>query len=194
MASAKSKDADEILRKIQEDQSEFWKGMRKLEEGQRKLQESQLKTEESLRETNGNFNNKWGSFMQSLVKGDFDKLLRSRGIKVNQTSQSLKIKRDDGSVKWQFDLIAVNGEEVVLAEVKTMLTSEDVDYFLEKLEDFKSCSKTYGNKTIYGAVAYLDEEGAAKYAQRNGLFTIEAVGATDIAVLTNSEDFCPKKF
>ena len=45
-----------------------------------------------------------------------------------------------------------------------------------------------------GAVAYLDEEGAAKYAQEKGLFTIEALGASEIAIITNPKEFVPKVF
>ena len=201
MASKEIREIREILCKIGESQHKGEENHRKIEESLRKLQESQLKTEESLRETeaslreaNGNFNHKWGHFVQNLVKGDFDKLLRSRGINVQQTSKSVKIKREDGSVKWEFDLIAINGREVVLAEVKTTLGSNDVDKFLTKLADYKNCVESHRDKRIHGAVAYLDEEGAAKYAQKNGLFTIEAASATEIATITNSEDFVPKAF
>ncbi len=201
MASEKTRDIEEILREIAEGHRQLQESHHKTEEGFLKLQESQLKTEEAqrkteeaIRKTDGNFNNKWGSFMQSLVKGDFDKLLRSRGINVQQTSKGVEVKRSDGSIKWEFDLIAINGREVVLAEVKTTLSSHDVDAFLVKLADYKKCVESHRDKLLYGAVAYLDEAGAAKYAQKSGLFTIAAVGATEVATMTNPEGFVPKAF
>ncbi len=198
----------ESHQKTEESHRKTKEGQRRLQESLGELKESQLKTEAALRKTDefanrtleainkasGDFRNKWGRFMQNLVRGDFDKLLRSRGIEVSETHQTIKIKRADGSIKWEYDLKAVNGREVVFAEVKTNLTSEDVDHLLEKLADLKSCTESYRDKTVYGAVAYLDEDGAAKYAQNHGLFTIEALGAKEVATLTNPEDFVPRKF
>ena len=187
------KDIKEILREIAEMQREAKEErreeQRKTEESLRKLSKNVDKATENIDKATGHFTNKWGSFMQSLVKGDFDKLLRSRGINVQQTSKAIEVKRKDGSLKWEFDLIAINGQEVVLAEVKTTLNSDDVDGFLFKLADYKNCVESHRDKRIYGAVAYLDEDGTAKYAQRSGLFTIAAAEATNIATITNPESF-----
>ncbi len=199
---------DELAREVRVAQLKTEKGLQELKEAQLKTEAAQLKTEAALRKTDefanktlkainqasGDFQNKWGRFMQNLVRGDFDKLLRSRGIEVSETHQTIKIKNADGSIRWEYDLKAVNGQQVVFAEVKTNLTSEDVDRLLEKLADLQSCTESYRGKTIYGAVAYLDEDGAAKYAQKNGLFTIEALGAKEVATLTNPKDFVPRAF
>ncbi len=199
---------EELRRETEEMQRENEELRRKNEEGQRELQASQQKTRkmieenakmvtqlhQSIREANGNFNNKWGRFMQSLVKGDLITLLNLRGIEVDHTFRSLKMKRKDKSVRREYDLIAANGQEVVVVEVKTMLTSDDVDDFLNSLADFKAFNSSYKAKTIYGAMAYLDQEGAAAYAQKSGLFTIEALGASEVATITNPESFAPKVF
>ena len=197
----RKKSIEEILREIGEKQWEFQKGMKELQESQRKTEEFHQETEKVMRDlrqrfnqAHGDFTNKWGDFMQSLIEGDLLKLLNLRGIVVKNTYRSSKARRKDRSLKWEYDLIAANGREVVVVEVKTKLKSGDVDYFLKKLADFRNCNEAYRNKTVYGLVAYLEGESAGKYAQKNGLFTIEALGATEVATITNAQDFKPKAF
>ncbi len=209
MASEKRKSDKDILSKIQENQNEFWKGMHELKESQRKTEESHRKTEESLRDlkesvkkvsenidkANGNFNNKWGNFMESLIQGDLVRLLQERGIEVKRIYPSSSVLRPDQSPRWEYDLIAANGREVVVVEVKTTLRPKNIDYFLKKLADFKAGFPAYQDKTIYAAIAYLAyKDDACEKAQTQGLFTIEALGATEVASITNSKGFVPKKF
>ena len=58
-------------------------------------------------------------------------------------------------MEYEFDIIAVNGREVVIVEVKTTLRLRDLDHFTEKLKMFKKVWPEYRDKKIYGAVAYL---------------------------------------
>ena len=93
----------------------------------------------------------------------------------------------------EFDILAVNGKEVVVVEVKTNLTPDKVKYFLTSLKDFKNYFPDYKSKTIYGAVAYLRSESEAQlFSQKQGLFVIRATG--DSASIINTKDFKPKDF
>ena len=210
----------EFQRKTEESQRKTEKSLREsqrkteesLRESQRKteksLRESQRKTEESLRESiqktqesinksEGNFNNKWGAFMESLISGDLVKLLNERKISVVKTSPRIRSWRPDGTVTSEFDIVASNGEEVVVVEVKTTPTHEDINYFIKKLEKFKEVFKEYKDKKIYGAVAYLDDrkvENLPTYIEKRGLFVIQALGGGNISAIANSADFVPKSF
>ncbi|MCY4361462.1 MAG: hypothetical protein OXE42_04625, partial [Gammaproteobacteria bacterium] len=93
----------------------------------------------------------------------------------------------------EFDIVAGNGDEVVVTEVKTTLRSEDVAQFLDKLRRFTVYEPRYRGERIYGAVAYLKADGAVvTYAQRQGLFVIRATG--DSASIVNDKDFKPAVF
>ena len=94
---------------------------------------------------------------------------------------------------YEFDIVAGNGAEVVVVEVKTTLRSEDVTHFLDKLRRFTVYEPRYRGEKIYGAAAYLKADGAvAKYAERQGLFVIRATG--DSASIINAQDFRPAVF
>ena len=191
-----------------------------LKESQRKTEESQRKTEESLRQTqkevrelginldkaNGNFNNKWGHFLENLLEGDLVKLLDGRGIKVERTLPRVKVKKA-GRTLAEHDLLAVNGREIVVVEVKTTLEKDAVGRFIEKLKKFRTHFPEHKDKILYGALAYMglkENDGskdfpeytdASKMAQEKGLFLIQSPGgAKDVSKIINNKDFKPKSF
>ena len=188
-------------------------------EGEKALRESQQKTEKALRElaknlkesnqeltknlnaANGNFNNKWGNFLESLVKGDLVKLLSKRNIKVDMVRSRLVASDSSGKEVGEFDVVAMNGKEIVTVEVKTTLTKEKVEKFINKLKMFKKYFSEHRDKVLYGGVAFLCEpeseeaESAAEYAEENGLFVILSPGGEgNVTTLSNSKDFKPKPF
>ena len=148
-------------------------------------------TDRRLKALDKLYNGQWGKLMESLVEGDLVKMLKERGIDVRQTSRNLK--NEGGERNWEFDLLAVNGDEVVVVEVKTMLKVRDVDHFLNKLGDFKELVSYHKDKKVYGAVAYLKADQSSNiYAEKQGLFVIRATGSS--AKIVNDEGFKAKKF
>ena len=99
-------------------------------ETDRRMQETDLR----LRKLDELFNGQWGKLMESLVEGDLVRLLNQRRIAVDHTITNAK--KNYGERRWEFDILAVNGEEVVVVEVKTTLKVDDVDYFVQRLQDF----------------------------------------------------------
>ena len=219
---------DEALRDtIRKGEEVRIKGEKALQESQKALQESQMKTKESLRQTqkvvqetgkevqklneslkeaNGNFNNKWGHFLENLLEGDLVNLLKEWDIKVERTLPNVTVKRPNGIIVAEYDLLAINGAEIVVVEVKTTLEKDTVGRFVEKLIDFKNQLPVYKDKTLYGAVAYMrlkskdyskkfKHEDASVLAQEKGLFLIQSPGgAKDMSKIVNREGFRPAEF
>ncbi len=144
-----------------------------------------------LREAKELFTSQWGKLIESLVEGDLVKLLNEKGIDIDSTLTNMK-----GEYKgqnWELDIVAINGQEVVLVEVKTTLKVKDVKRFIKKLNIFTAWRPEYKGKKIYGAVAYLRAaESSAQHAEKQGLFVIRATGNS--ASVINKESFKPKAF
>ena len=140
---------DEILTLFRETDRKFQETDRKFQETDRKL--NQL---EKL------FTSQWGKLMESLVEGDLVELLTERGIPIADTTTRLKGKRADGG-NYEFDIIAHNGESIVVVEVKTPLKPQDVEDFLERLCQMKQWIPRYAQNRIYGAVAWLTADAGA---------------------------------
>ncbi len=174
-----------ILREVSASQRET---DRRMQETDRQMKE----TDRQLRELKDLFNGQWGKLMEALVEGDLVELLGQRGIEVDHTVCNLKSK--NGAPRWEIDIIAANGDEVVAVEVKTTLKVRQVAHFIETLRVFpEEAPSVYRGKRTYGAVAYLKaDEAADVYAERQGLYVIRATGSS--ASITNEKDFKPCTF
>ena len=170
---------------------EIWNTLREIQKIQKETALQMKETDRRLKKTEAMFNSQWGKLVESLVEGDLVALLQGYGIDVESTSPRVKGRRN--GEHYEFDILAVNGEEVVVVEVKTTLRSEDVTRFLGKLAKFTVYQPVYKGKKILGAVAYLTvDHDVELYAERQGLFVIRATGSS--ASIINQADFQPKVF
>ena len=183
---------------ITESFREFRKSQRKTDEQIQETARSMKETDRQMRETDRRlkkaedlFTTQWGKLMESLVSGDLVRLLDSRGIGVQRLAQRTLERR--GGESYEVDILAVNGEEIVVVEVKTTLRPEDVRRFRSKLGRFKEWWSEYRDRKVYGAMAFLQAaDGVALHAERQGFFVIRATG--DSASIVNAEDFEPRVF
>ena len=106
-----------ILRELSESQRET---DRRMQETDRRMQETDRLMRENarrIRELDELFNGQWGKLMEALVKGDLVALLNRRGIEVELVFTN--VERNYGGRRWEIDILAVNGAELVAVEVKT---------------------------------------------------------------------------
>ncbi|MDE0151691.1 MAG: hypothetical protein OXK80_04240 [Bdellovibrionales bacterium] len=194
------KEIAEIWKLFRETDRKMQETSRELKEGFRKMRKSSQETDRQMKETDRRlekldqlFNGQWGKLMESLVKGDLIKLLQKRGIDVHYILRDEERQGTWKERQWEFDIVAVNGKELVVVEVKTTLKTKDVDHFIKKLQIFTKLRPRYKDSKIYGAVAYLKANADSdKYAEKKKLFVIRATGSS--ASITNSKNFKPKVF
>ncbi len=157
----------------------------------KKMAEASAKFSREMKELRKDFNNQWGHLMESLVEGDLVNLLIKRGIEVTGTTSRLRV--EVGDKIFELDIVARNGRDIVVTEVKSRLSADDVRRFLEKLAVVKEVFPGYKDKRMYAAVAYLRaDDGVVAYAERKGLFVIRTTG--DSAHIVNTDSFAPKVF
>ena len=193
----------ETDKKFQETNLKFQETDKKFQQSERMLTEKFQETDKELKELikkskednkqmaalNKLFINHWGVLVETFVEGKLIELLNERNIPVNQTTRRYEAKYNGKD--YEFDIIALNGTEIVVVEVKTTLNIGYVNYFIEKLKIIKDAIPLYKPFNIIGAMAYISSsEESPKYAAKNGLLTIRATG--DSAFITNKKDFKPK--
>jgi len=148
-------------------------------------------TDRKIRELDRLFTSQWGKLVESLVEGDLIKLLKERDIQVESIVP--RRKGNKNGQNYEFDLIAINGTEMVIVEVKTTLRPDDIDEFNKKLWNAKTYMPEYHDKIIYGAVAFITADGSSdRMAQNKGFFVIKATGSSSSIV--NEPGFMPKAF
>ena len=180
---------------------EIWSLIKETQKNLKDLSVSQKQTDEQIKQTNeqmkrtdikldkfiGDTGNRWGKLGENLVKGSLVQRLKERGVKVEGVTTNAK----KGGI--EFDIIAINGKETVVVEVKATLDPSDVDKFKRNIEKFKVLWPEFKEKTVYGAMAYLlkSNRQAESLAEKQGFFVISATG--DV-IIQNEKGFKPKVF
>ena len=196
-----ARETEELREQMKETDRQMQETGRQMKETDRQMQETgrQMKeTDRQMKETDRRlkkldrlFNSQWSKLMESLVEGDLVGLLQAQGIAVERTCTNVKGGRDGRH--YEFDILAVNGEEVVVVEVKTTLRAEDVTEFMGKLDKFTDYERVYKGKQVLGAVAYLKADSSVReHAERQGLYVIRATGSS--ASIINEPGFRPRVF
>ena len=141
---------------------EIWKTLKEISKSQKEneqwIQETkqivketalQMKeTDRRLKKAEGLFTTQWGKLMETLVEGDLLKLLKQQGITVKDTTMNMK-SRYNKEEDWEIDILASNGEEIVIVEVKTTLKVQDVKELIYKLKKFTTWKPIYKKTQKY---------------------------------------------
>ncbi|MDX1907341.1 MAG: hypothetical protein SF053_09935, partial [Bacteroidia bacterium] len=88
-------------------------------------------TDKRIKEAFELFEGQWGKLIESLVEGDLVNLLRGRGIDIHRTTQ--RVHGNYQGTNYEFDIIAHDGDAIVVVEVKTTLRVQHVKQFVKKL-------------------------------------------------------------
>ena len=169
---------------------------RQLKETSYELKASHERLSESIDKANGNFNQKWGDFLENFIEGDLLNIFKNRDIEVNRVLHQAQVKRSDNTVEAEYDFVLINGNEIIVIEVKTTVSSSKLNTFLNKLKNFKKYFPEYRDKNVYGGVAYINaSRELIENAEENRLFLIQAPGGeNNVTKITNSQGFVPKTY
>lgn len=168
---------------------EVWKQSR---ETDRQIKETDKKFDKyfgKLRELDRN----WGKLVEALVRPSVAKQFRERGIPVVGSGQQMERHRNGDTM--EIDILLESEDMVIVVEVKTTLSVEDVnDHIRKHLEPFRLFFPRYQDKKILGAVAYIhSEENAHRYAYKKGLFVLTFTSG-DMVEIQNNLKFVPREW
>ena len=169
---------------------------KKTEAAQQKTEAALINLSNSLNDTNGNFNNKWGEFLENFIEGDLIKIFKKRNVEVNRILPRATVKQQNGIIKAEYDFIIPDGNIVIVVEVKNTFSSNKLDTFMDKLNRFKEYFPEYGKCKIYGAIAYVKaKKELLENAQEYGLYLIQAPGGeNNVTIIANPEGFTPTAY
>ncbi|MBF0438729.1 MAG: DUF3782 domain-containing protein [Magnetococcales bacterium] len=166
------------------------------EQRSQELDRQMRETDRKIKEVSsqiGDLGGRWGDFVEGIVAPACDRLFTERGIAVHRVSSRVKGKSLDGMRRMEIDLLVDNTDSVVLVEVKSNLTVDDVKDHLKRLSGFKEFFPRYVTSRVYGAVAGIVISAEAdQFAMKKGLFVIVQSGET--VKLVNPQDFKPKSW
>lgn len=185
--------SQETERQLKEQTQETERLMREQSEiTDQKLQALSQETSQQIKSVNqqiGVLGHRFGEFAEAQVRPGIVRLFQARGIAVERVIANLWVQKGQEGI--EVDLFVINGSDVVLVEVKSKLTQEDVDAHLERLEKFKRLMPEYADKRALGAVAgMVIAQDVDRYAYRKGLFVLGL--SDDQVVILNDDKFQPQ--
>ena len=184
----KFQESDRKFKELRENIERTTLGFDKLREEREKM--DKLLTEKFLESKRmvDRLTGKWGTFVEEFVAPGVIRIFNERNIKLNRITRGFKAKRNGTQI--EIDILGVNEEYVVLVEVKSTLSVDDVNEHLARLGKFKTFFPEYRDYKAIGAVAgIVIEQGADRYAYKKGLFVIAQSGES--VKILNDEKFKP---
>jgi hypothetical protein len=199
------KKIDEQILELKESQKNYSEERReaqkKIDSEILELKDSQMKTDEQLSRTIKKLDDigrQLGDL--GLVQGEVAEDLFYRNVRYlfkeerdlifSDVKRNLK-KKGSG----EYDIVAVNGDAVLVIEVKNKLQNRMVDNFVEKkLPKFKKIFPEYRDRRIFGGMgALVVKDAVGRYAEKAGLYVLTQTSEGG-AALTNRKNFRAKEF
>ncbi len=157
-------------------------------ETERQIEENRL----FIKQIDSRWGNQWGDLIEVLIAGSLVHVLNKVGIPVERAVPGHKGAYQNKTQ--EFDVLALNGEQMVVVETKSFLNKTKVNAFLSLMRDFKNYCPEFKHLTVYGGVACLNgREKVFEYAEKKGLFVLQVEGNKN-AVLRNKQSFKPEVF
>jgi hypothetical protein len=176
------------------------RGLELLLQGTAELKESQKKTDEQLNKTIKKLDEigrqlcdlglVQGEVAEDLFYRNVRYLFRSRDMNFRDVKRNLK-KKGFG----EYDIVAVDGDAVLVIEVKNKLQKRMVDRFINKgLPKFKEAFPQYRDRRLLGGIgALVVKDDIGRYAEKAGLYVLTQTSEGG-AVIANTKKFRAKEF
>lgn len=193
-------DKENRLDRIERGLELLLQGTSELKESQKKTDEQQKKTDEQLNKTIkkldeigrqlGDLGLVQGEVAEDLFYRNVRYLFKSRDMNFRDVKKNLK-KKGFG----EYDIVAVDGDAVLVIEVKNKLQKRMVDRFINKaLPKFKEAFPQYRDRRLLGGIgALVVKDDAGRYAEKAGLYVLTQTSEGG-AVIANRKRFRAKEF
>jgi len=208
------KKTDEQILELKESQKKTDEQILELKESQKKTDENLNRTDENLNRTDEHLNRTEAQLNRTIKKlDDIGVKLGEMGIVQGRIAEDLfyrNVRHVFGRKDMEFpevrrnlkkkgtaeyDIVAADGDTVLVVEVKNRLDRYMIDEFLEgKLPKFRQVFPQYRDFRLLGGVgALVVDDGVGRYAEKKGLYVMTQNGEGG-AMLVNRKNFTAKEF
>ena len=166
------------------------------QETDRRIERMSQETDRKFQETDrriGSLTSRIGEIVENMVGGgNIVKQFQTLNVPIHAHSRNKVFGTEGTEASGEIDVFLENGDVVVLIEVKTRLTDEDVRKHVKQMEEYR----LYGRdkRRILGAVAgAVVSDDVIKFAHRQGLYVIVQSGEA-VEIITSPEGFVAKEW
>ena len=181
------KEIREMQRELQKENAERQKEnderQKEIREMQKETAESQKETARQMKETDkrlGLYDNRYGQMLEYMVQPNLIKGFREFGFVVTKAYKDTRITDDSHKTIAEIDFTLEDGNKVILVEIKSRFTTEDVSSHVERIAIVKNHASQRGDRRSYfGAIGGLIiNENERDFALKTGFYVIQPSGET----------------
>ena len=164
---------------------------RQMKETDRQMKETDKRLDKQL----GNLGNRFGEMVEYMVKPCLVEKFRELGFEFTRASRDLIIKDRKNNIVAEVDFVLEDGDKVMLVEIKTKLTTNDITEHIERMEKVRKHARLRNDNRIYlGAIGgMVINENEKKFTLKNGFYAIEPSGET-FAITAPEGDYSPREW
>ena len=153
----------------------------------KEIAESQKETDRQMKESAkrldrqlGKLGNRFGEMVEYMVVPDLVKKFNEFGYVFTETSQQTTIEDEKNNIFAEIDISLKNGDKVMIVEVKSKPTTEDITEHIKRMEKVKTHADLHGDKRVFlGAIAgIVFNKDEIVFARKNGFFVLTPSGDT----------------
>ena len=171
-------------------QKETWEQMketdRKMQETDRQMKETdrQMKeTDRQIKDINkrfGDYSNRLGEIAEYMIAPNLCEKFSELGHVFPKANKNTVVADYINDMHFEIDFLLENGDKAMLVEVKTNITSKDVNEHLDRLKKMRKYADLHGDKRAFlGSVAgVVIPKNIRNQALKHGFFVIEPSGET----------------
>jgi hypothetical protein len=195
----------ELREEIREAQRETARQMeetdRRMKENARgfnELREAQRETAKQMKETDGKISKlggRFGEMIEYMVKPNLTAKFRELGFAFTKIYQDTNIKDEKNEIVAETDFTLENGDKVMIVEVKSKPSVEDVKHHVECMGIMRRHADLHGDARKYlGAVAgMVVGDNVRKFALKSGFYVIVPSGDT-FDIIEPSGEYRPREW
>jgi hypothetical protein len=188
----RQKETDRLLRENAERQMK--ENAERQRETDRQMKESAERLDQQLKETDrqmkesaerldkqlGRLGGRFGEMIEYMVMPNLLKKFHELGFVFDKAYQQATIKDQKNNIFTEIDITLENGDKVMIVEVKSKPTTEDITEHIERMQKVRAHADIHGDKRKFlGAVAgMVMNENEKRFALKNGFYVIEPSGET----------------
>jgi hypothetical protein len=164
---------------------------RQMEEDKREMKKSAERLDRQM----GKLGNRFGEMVEYMVMPNLITKFNDLGFEFTKANPHATIEDTKNNIIAEIDITLENGDKVMIVEVKSKPTTEDVTEHIERMKKVKAHADLHGDtREFLGAVAgMVFNDNAKTFAMKNGFYVVEPSGETFTITVPEGE-YSPKKW
>jgi len=172
-----------------------WAMFQETAERQKETERQMKERADRLDKQLGKLGGRFGEMIEYMVVPNLIDKFHELGFVFEKAYQQFVIKDKKNNIYTEVDITLENGDKVMLIEVKSKPTTEDITDHIERMEKVRTHANLHNDKRKYlGAMAGIVFNNNEKlFAMKNGFYVIEPSGET-FTITAPEGDYCPREW